>query len=61
MMRIGRQEGGSRQSGFTVAELITVAIKGDELRADPSSIAVRLSFDPPIDRAASAENDEEEE
>ena len=44
-----------------VAELLTVAIKGDELRADPSSIAVRLSFDPPIDRAASAENDEEEE
>lgn len=42
-------------------ELITVKIKGDELRADPSSIAVRLTFDPPpeLDRGQDDEEDDE--
>jgi hypothetical protein len=44
-----------------VPELITLKIKGDELRADPSSIAVRVSFDPPpeLERAADDEEDDE--
>jgi hypothetical protein len=42
-------------------ELITVKIKGDELRADPSSIAVRVLFDPPpeLDRTPEDEEDDE--
>jgi hypothetical protein len=44
-----------------VPELITLKIKGDELRADPSSIGVRVSFDPPpeLERAADDEEDDE--
>jgi hypothetical protein len=44
-----------------VPELITLKIKGDELRADPASIGVRVSFDPPpeLERAADDEEDDE--
>jgi hypothetical protein len=44
-----------------VPELITLKIKGDELRADPSSIGVRVSFDPPpeLERAPDDEEDDE--
>jgi hypothetical protein len=41
-------------------ELITVKIKGDELRADPSSIGVRVTFDPP-QNVAGGRNDEEDD
>lgn len=44
-----------------VPELITLKVKGDELRADPSSIGVRVLFDPPpeLERAADDEEDDE--
>jgi hypothetical protein len=41
-------------------ELITVKIKGDELRADPSSIGVRVTFDPP-QNVTGGRNDEEDD
>jgi hypothetical protein len=42
-------------------ELVTFKIKGDELRADPSSLGVRITFDPPQDQieAESAEEDDD--
>jgi hypothetical protein len=42
-------------------ELITVKIKGDELRADPSSIGVRVTFDPPQNLAGSRGEEEDDE
>jgi len=42
-------------------ELITLKIKGDELRADPSSIAVRISFDPPQEASPDEQNEEDDE
>jgi hypothetical protein len=42
-------------------ELIIVKIKGDELRADPASIGVRLSFDPPQDALEPGEGDDEDD
>ncbi len=42
-------------------ELVTIKIKGDELRADPSSIGVRLSFDPPQDSAEGRGDEEDDE
>jgi hypothetical protein len=42
-------------------ELVTFKIKGDELRADPSSLGVRITFDPPQDRAESPDEDEDDE
>jgi hypothetical protein len=42
-------------------ELITLKIKGDELRADPSSIGVRLTFDPPPERDRGSEDEEDDE
>jgi hypothetical protein len=41
-------------------ELIIIKIKGDELRADPASIGVRITFDPPQD-ALETQADEEED
>lgn len=43
-----------------VPELIIIKIKGDELRADPASIGVRLGFDPPQD-ALEPRDDEDED
>ena len=42
-------------------ELIIIKIKGDELRADPASIGVRLSFDPPQDALEPGEGDDEDD
>jgi hypothetical protein len=43
-------------------ELIIIKIKGDELRADPASIGVRLGFDPPQDAIEpDADDDEDDE
>jgi hypothetical protein len=42
-------------------ELVSFKIKGDELRADPSSLAVRITFDPPQDRAESRDEEEDDE
>jgi hypothetical protein len=42
-------------------ELVTLKIKGDELRADPSSIGVRLTFDPPQDSAGGRGDEEDDE
>lgn len=42
-------------------ELIVIKIKGDELRADPASIAVRLTFDPPQDAREDRDDGEDEE
>jgi hypothetical protein len=42
-------------------ELVTFKIKGDELRADPSSLGVRITFDPPPDGAESRDDEEEED
>lgn len=42
-------------------ELITLKIKGDELRADPSSIGVRVTFDPPQDLAGGRDEEEEDD
>jgi hypothetical protein len=42
-------------------ELITLKIKGDELRADPSSIAVRITFDPPQEASPDEQNEEDDE
>lgn len=45
-----------------VPELITIKLKGDELRADPSSLGVRVTFDPPeIPSADDPDGDDEEE
>jgi hypothetical protein len=44
-----------------VPELITLKIKGDELRADPSSIGVRLTFDPPPELDRDPEDEEDDE
>lgn len=38
-------------------ELVTLALKGEELRADPSSLGVRVTFDPPEREAPSADDD----
>jgi len=42
-------------------ELITLKIKGDELRADPSSIGVRITFDPPQDSTEGRDDEEDDE
>ena len=42
-------------------ELITLKIKGDELRADPSSIGVRLTFDPAPELERRPEDEEDDE
>jgi hypothetical protein len=43
-------------------EILTLKLKGEQLRADPSSLGVRVSFDPPEDPSApAAEGDDEEE
>lgn len=42
-------------------ELIIIKIKGDELRADPASIGVRLGFDPPQDELDQGDEDDEGE
>ena len=42
-------------------ELITLKIKGDELRADPASIAVRILFDPPPELERTAQDEEDDE
>jgi hypothetical protein len=42
-------------------EIVTFKIKGDELRADPASLGVRITFDPPQnggDRSREEEDDE---
>lgn len=44
-----------------VPEIVTVKIKGDELRADPSSLGLRITFDPPQDLRAGADDEEEED
>jgi hypothetical protein len=41
-------------------ELLSLKLEGKGLRADPSSIAVRVSFDPPDESAGASEEDEEE-
>jgi hypothetical protein len=43
-----------------VPEMVTLVLKGDELRADPSSLGVRITFDPPRDQIE-AEDDEEDD
>ena len=42
-------------------ELIIIKIKGDELRADPASIGVRLGFDPPQDALEARDDDDEDD
>lgn len=42
-------------------ELVTFKIKGDELRADPSSLGVRLTFDPPQDVVHGPGDEEDDE
>ena len=44
-----------------VPELITFKIKGDELRADPTSIGVRVTFDPPPELGRPTEDEEDDE
>jgi hypothetical protein len=41
-------------------ELLSLKLEGTGLRADPSSIAVRVSFDPPEPSAGASEEDDEE-
>lgn len=41
-------------------ELLSLKLAGTGLRADPSSIAVRVTFDPPGDAASTAEDDDED-
>ena len=41
------------------AELLTLTLEGTGLRADPSSLGVRVTFDPPEAPAASEEDDEQ--
>jgi hypothetical protein len=41
-------------------ELITLELEGHELRADPSSIGVRVSFDPPPELARSDDEEDDE-
>jgi hypothetical protein len=42
-------------------ELIIIKIKGDELRADPASIGVRITFDPPQDALETRADEEEDD
>jgi hypothetical protein len=42
-------------------ELVTLALESAELKADPSSLGVRVTFDPPEDRSKSADEDEDDE
>jgi hypothetical protein len=42
-------------------ELISLKIKGDELRADPTSIGVRLTFDPAPELERGPEDEEDDE
>jgi hypothetical protein len=44
-----------------VPEIVTFKIKGDELRADPSSLGVRITFDPPQDQIEAADDEEDDE
>jgi hypothetical protein len=41
-------------------ELVTLKLKGDELRADPSSLGVRVTFDP-VEAAGAAEPEDDED
>ena len=43
------------------SELIIIKIKGDELRADPASIGVRITFDPPQDTLEPRDDEEEDD
>jgi hypothetical protein len=43
-----------------VPELVTVKLKGDELRADPSSLGVRVTFDP-VEASSAAEPDDDDD
>jgi hypothetical protein len=42
-------------------ELIVIKIKGDELRADPASIGVRITLDPPQDVLEGRDDEEDDE
>ena len=42
-------------------ELIIIKIKGDELRADPASIGVHITFDPPQDALETRVDEEEDD
>jgi hypothetical protein len=42
-------------------ELVTLKFKGQRLRADPSSLGVRVTFDPPPDRSSGSQGDADEE
>jgi hypothetical protein len=44
-----------------VPELLSLKLEGAGLRADPSSIAVRVTFDPPGDTLGGASDEDEEE
>lgn len=41
-------------------ELVTLKLKGSRFRADPSSLGVRVTFDPPQSEAPSSEDDADE-
>ena len=45
----------------TQPELLTLKLEGDGLRADPSSLGVRVTFDPPEAPATSEDDDEQAE
>lgn len=42
-------------------ELVTLKFKGQRLRADPSSLGVRVTFDPPDDKGSGSEGGSDEE
>jgi hypothetical protein len=42
-------------------EIVTFKIKGDELRADPASLGLRITFDPPQDGRSSSDEEEGDE
>jgi hypothetical protein len=42
-------------------EIVSFKIKGEELRADPASLGVRISFDPPQDGRGSSDEEEDDE
>jgi hypothetical protein len=44
-----------------VPEIVTFKIKGDALRADPASLGLRITFDPPQDQRGGSDDDEEED
>jgi hypothetical protein len=42
-------------------EIVTFKIKGDELRADPASLGLRITFDPPQDDRSGSDEEEGDE